>query len=91
MSGAFGKRDGDVLKLFKKTLSVNGSSPSFTIEKQGAILGYLHFLPEKSGTRLADVQKAAGSGLVYLDYFGKMVQCQVSKCSLSVPSTDGCK
>jgi len=55
MSGAFGKRDGDVLKLFKKTLSVNGSSPSFTIEKQGAILGYLHFLPEKSGTRLADV------------------------------------
>ena len=52
---ALGKRDGDVLKLFKKTLSVNGSSPSFTIEKQGAILGYLHFLPEKSGTRLADV------------------------------------
>jgi len=37
----------------------------------------------------------AGSGLVYLDYFGKMVQCQVqcqvSKCSLLVPSTDGCR
>jgi hypothetical protein len=52
---------GDVLKLFKKTLSLNGSSPSFTIEKKNecscvlSILGFLHFLPEKSGTRLADV------------------------------------
>ena len=36
-------------------------------------------------------RKSAGSGLVYLDYFGKMVQCQVSKCSLLVPSTDGCR
>ena len=35
--------------------------------------------------------KSAASGLVYLDYFGKMVQCQVSKCSLLVPSTDGCR
>jgi hypothetical protein len=26
-----------------------------------------------------------------LDYFGKMVQCQVSKCLLLVPSTDGCR
>ena len=25
---------GDVLKLFKKTLSLNGSSPSFTIERK---------------------------------------------------------
>jgi hypothetical protein len=61
MSGAFGKRDGDVLKLFKKTLSVNGFSPSFRIKKRDAIPVVLHFLPEKSGTRLADVQKAAGS------------------------------
>ena len=29
-----GRRGGDVLKLFKKTLSLNGSSPSFTIEKK---------------------------------------------------------
>jgi hypothetical protein len=36
-------------------------------------------------------EKSVGSGLGYLDYFGKMVQCQVSKCSLLVPSTDGCR
>jgi hypothetical protein len=29
-----GKRGGDGLKLFKKTLSLNGFSPSFTIKKQ---------------------------------------------------------
>jgi hypothetical protein len=58
VSGGVG---GDVLKLFKKTLSLNGSSPSFIIERQNewssavSILVFLHFLPEKSGTGLADV------------------------------------
>jgi len=33
--------------------------------------------------------KVFGSGFGYLDYFGEMVECQVSKCSLPVPSTDG--
>jgi hypothetical protein len=52
---------GDVLKLYKKILSLNGSSPSLTTERKNecnfvvSILGFLHFLPEKSGTRLADV------------------------------------
>jgi hypothetical protein len=34
MSGACGKRVGEVLKLFKKTLSLKGPSPSFTIERK---------------------------------------------------------
>ena len=34
---------------------------------------------------------SSGSGLGYLDYFGEMVECQVSKCSPPVPSTDGCR
>ena len=31
--GGSGERGGEVLKLFKKTLPVNGFSPSFTFEK----------------------------------------------------------
>jgi len=34
MSGACGKRVGEVLKLFKKTLFLNGSSPSLIIERK---------------------------------------------------------
>ena len=61
MSGACGKRGGKVLKLFKKPLSLNGSSPSLTIENRMNVVAWyrfgLTFLPEKSGTRLADVLK----------------------------------
>jgi hypothetical protein len=32
-----------------------------------------------------------GSGLGYLDYFGEMVECQVSKRSLPVLSIEGCR
>ena len=45
----------DVLKLFKKNLSLNGSSPSIsTIARKNesnlvvSILGFVHFLPDKS-------------------------------------------
>lgn len=40
---------------------------------------------------MGNLWKVFGSVFGYLDYFGEMVQCQVSKCSLSVPSTDGCR
>ena len=53
MSGACGKRVGEVLKLFKKTLSLNRSSPSFTIERKNewssavSILGVFAFFTEE--------------------------------------------
>ena len=56
------KRGRGVSKLFKKSVSMNGSSPSFTIDEKKkecscviSILGLLGFFAGKSGTRLVDV------------------------------------
>ena len=52
-----------MVKLFKKTLPLYGVLPSFKIERKNecsrvvSILGFLRFLLEKSGTRLAGVLK----------------------------------
>ena len=52
---------------------------------------YVETLRKKVKKIKAWLPKVFGSGFGYSDYFGEMVQCQVSKCSLPVPSTDGCR
>ena len=64
-------------------MSIESFSPSILwFSKKGVI-------PAKAGIQYFQGPERTLWGLVYLDYFGKMVQYQVSKCSLFVPSTDG--